>query len=95
MPRKILGTCATPGCPNRADCAKHKRTTTSRDYGADHQRERADWQRRINSGEVVCCRRCNQPIPPHDPMAWDLGHPAPKAPECRKHNRATMGRDRA
>lgn len=95
MPRKILGPCSVKHCPNRADCPEHKRTTTQRDYGADHQAERRVWQRRIDSGETVLCRRCKRPIPPYDPTAWDLGHPAPKAPECRRHNRATMGRDRA
>lgn len=96
MPRKILGPCPEPGCPNRAgQCQTHRRTTQTRDYGRAHQLERADWQRRIDGGERVLCRRCRQPIPPRQPDAWDLGHPAPKAPECRRHNRATMGRDRA
>ena len=95
MPRRIAGPCPTPGCPNRAgSCPTHRRTTTARDYGADHKAERRAWQRRIDNGERVLCRRCKQPIPPFDPTAWDLGHPAPKAPECRAHNRATMGRDR-
>jgi hypothetical protein len=60
--------------------------------GAAHQRERADWQRRMDAGEVVECRRCKLRILPGEP--WDLGHPAPKHPEHRGHNRATMGRDR-
>lgn len=94
-PRKLLGPCQ-PGCPNlRGQCPNHSTHSIARSEGAAHQRERAAWQRRIDSGEVVLCRRCKQPIPPFRPSAWDLGHPAPKAPECRKHNRATMGRDRA
>ena len=94
-PRKILGPCRVKNCPNRSDCPAHKLTTTQRDYGTPHQSERAAWQRRIDGGERVLCRRCKEPIPPHQPDAWDLGHPAPKHPECRRHNRATMGRDRA
>ena len=92
-PRKILGPCHVKSCPNRSDCPEHKRTTSSKDYGAEHQAERAAWQRRMDAGEVVRCRRCKQPIRPGQP--WDLGHPAPKHPEHRGHNRATMGRDRA
>lgn len=96
MPKRIAPPCSVPGCANRAgQCPDHKRTTSSRDYGAQHQRERADWQRRIDNGERVLCCRCKKPIPPRDPSAWDLGHPAPKHPECRAHNRATMGRDRS
>lgn len=99
MPRKLSGPCSVKGCPglgtHAGRCEKHRQTTGQRDYGSQHQRERAAWQRRIDSGERVLCRRCKEPIPPRDPSAWDLGHPAPKHPECRKHNRATMGRDRA
>ena len=96
MPSRIAGPCPTPGCPNLADqCQRHRRTTSTRDYGRAHQAERRDWQRRIDSGEQVLCRRCKQPIPAFDPAAWDLGHPTPKHPECRGHNRATMGRDRS
>ena len=94
MPRRILGPCSNKSCPNRSDCPEHRRTTTSRDYGAEHQAERRDWQTMIDTGGISC-RRCGKPIPPRDPSAWDLGHPAPKAPECRACNRATMGRDRA
>lgn len=94
MPRKILGPCHVKTCPNRSDCPEHKRTTTRRDYGSRHQAERKAWQRKIDRGGVTC-RRCGKPIPPRQPAAWDLGHPEPKAPECRACNRATMGRDRA
>jgi hypothetical protein len=93
MPRKLAGPCHVKACPNLSDCAEHKRTTSGRDYGSSHQAERRMWQQRIDQGAVKC-RRCNKPIPPHDPTAWDLGHPAPKAPECRGCNRSTMGRDR-
>ena len=99
MPRKIAGPCTVKWCGeagiHRGRCDEHKLTTSQRDYGKDHQAERREWQRRIDSGESVLCRRCKQPIPPFNPSAWDLGHPTPKAPECRRHNRATMGRDRA
>lgn len=98
-PRALAGPCVVKSCPNLGKyagrCSDHKLTTSQRDYGQQHQAERRDWQRRIDQGETVLCRRCKQPIPRFDPRAWDLGHPAPKAPECRAHNRATMGRDRA
>jgi hypothetical protein len=98
-PRKMLGPCHVKSCPNLSDCPEHKRTTTSRDYGAKHQSERRQWQRlidqRAGTPRAITCRRCGKPIPPRDPSAWDLGHPAPKAPECRGENRSTMGRDRA
>jgi hypothetical protein len=93
MPRKMLGPCHVKTCPNLSDCPEHKRTTKQRDYGADHQAERRMWQRRMDRGEVILCRRCKQPIRPG--QLWDLGHPAPKHPEHRAHNRATMGRDRS
>jgi hypothetical protein len=99
MPHHLAGPCSVAGCPGLAThggrCAAHKQTTSQRDYGQDHQVERQAWQQLIDSGSPVLCRRCKQPIPPHDPAAWDLGHPAPKHPECRSHNRATAGRDRS
>ena len=92
MPRKMLGPCRVKRCPNLSDCPTHK--AAGRDYGTSHQAERRQWQRIIDQGGVSC-RRCGKRIPPRMPTAWDLGHPAPKAPECRACNRATMGRDRA
>lgn len=96
-PRKLAGPCSVKGCPglatHRGRCETHQLTTSQRDYGAQHQAERRAWQRRIDSGEVITCRRCKKPIEPGQP--WDLGHPAPKRPEHRGHNRATMGRDRS
>jgi hypothetical protein len=75
------------------------RTTTDRGYGADHQAERAKWQRRMDQGEAVDCHaeRCLEPsrwIRPGQP--WDLGHTpdrtawtGPEHPLC---NRAEGGR---
>ena len=33
------------------------------------------WQQRINQAGGWTCRRCHQPIPPHQRSAWQLGHP--------------------
>ena len=71
------------------------RTTTQRGYGVDHQRERARWQRIVETGEASCWR-CKLPIGPTDP--WDLGHDdhdrtryrGPEHPHC---NRAEGGRN--
>ncbi len=70
------------------------RTTGQRGYGWAHQRERAKWQRVIDSGGVSCWR-CGRPI--HPGMPWDLGHDdndrsVYRGPECRPCNRATTGR---
>lgn len=98
-PRRITGPCVVKWCSKvgtfAGRCDDHKLTTSQRDYGARHQAERRAWQYRIDEGDAVLCRRCKRPIPPNDPTAWDLGHPAPKHPECRSHNRATSGRDRS
>jgi hypothetical protein len=97
VPRKLTGPCSVKGCPGRAThagrCISHRQSSTDRDYGSSHEAERRDWQRRMDRGETILCRRCGKPINPREP--WDLGHPAPKHPEHRAHNRATMGRDRA
>jgi hypothetical protein len=92
VPRRILGPCFVKSCPNRSDCPDHKRTTSQRDYGSAHRAERTDWQRLIDKGGIDC-RRCGKPIQPGEP--FDLGHPAPKAPEHVACNRSTMGRDRS
>lgn len=94
MPRRLRGPCSVKSCPNLSDCPTHRpgQSVANRE-GAEHQRERAHWQQRMDAGEVVRCRRCKLPILSSEP--WDLGHPAPKHPEHRGHNRATMGRDRA
>lgn len=70
------------------------------DYDAEHRRQRANWQQLIDltadNGNPTLCRRCHQPIPPHDPQAWDLGHHtdltlggkgSPRTPEHARCNR--------
>jgi hypothetical protein len=67
--------------------------TKQRGYGAEHQRKRRAWARRIASGEQVSCARCGRPILPG--MYWDLGHldgsgkSLYSGPEHRACNRAT------
>ena len=39
---------------------------------------RAAWQARIDANNGWTCRRTGQPIPPHQPKAWDLGHKTPR-----------------
>lgn len=54
---------------------------------SDHHQLRQRWQQIINTYGWTC-RRCGQPIPPHQPKAWHLGHqtdatpggPKPKEP---------------
>lgn len=79
--------CTEPGCPTlvpaasayRGRCDPHRKqwdqqrgTTTQRGYGANHQQERAAWQRRINTGELILCWRCGEQIQQGD--GWHLGH---------------------
>lgn len=65
---------------------------------------RATWQHTINQAGGWTCRRCNQPIPPHQPAAWHLGHPndmttaptqitdlAPEHTRCNTSAGATAG----
>lgn len=61
---------------------------------------RRELQQVINQGRTNCWR-CNQPIPPHQPAAWDLGHTRDRAnggtigetrPECTDCNRSAGGR---
>lgn len=68
--------------------------TADHGYGAEHQRLRAAWQKRIDDGEDVRCWRNGEPILPG--MDWDLGHDDNdrtkyNGPECVKCNRATKG----
>lgn len=54
--------------------------TTERGYGTAHQRERARWQRKLDSGLVIECARavigeCKHPEDLIDATTrWDLGH---------------------
>jgi len=105
MPR-AMRVCPKPGCPElipptAKGCLAHRReyetrrgTRQERGYGPEHDRLRADWQRRIDSGEVVyCARGCGTQI---TGRAFDLGHADDRAtyngPECRTCNRADGGR---
>ena len=71
-----------------------KRSTTSRGYGAGHQKLRASWVARVEAGNVVC-PRCGFAIAPG--AEWDLGHDDRDraeytGPEHRRCNRRAGGR---
>ena len=81
-------------CPTHAREHEARRgTPTQRGYDLAHRRLRAQWQRRLNAGEVIACAKCGKPV---DPTAWDLGHTADRTgwtgPECRTCNRSDGGR---
>lgn len=101
-----LRVCAEPGCPNLGhatrcpDCTRDRDrargTRQSRGYDAAHDRLRAQYQRRMDTGEHFTCWRpgCGKPI---DPTSWDLGHDDTdraqhRGPECVKCNRSTASR---
>ena len=77
--------CSTPGCPTlvpntayKGRCSacsriadRERGSRAERDYGADHRRERAQWQARMDAGETIACWRCGEPV---DPRNWVLGH---------------------
>jgi hypothetical protein len=72
-------------------------TTSDRGYGAQHQRARREYQRRMDRGELFVCPRCHGPILLGD--EWDLGHyDTPReprvisGPEHSTCNRAAAGR---
>jgi hypothetical protein len=64
---------------------KSKRLPTR--YGRDHKRDRVGWQRRIDAGEVVLCRRapagaCLEDDPRiYVGDEWRLGHPDEEVPD--------------
>lgn len=96
--------CLEPGCPKLTKatrCPDHARakdrargTKQERGYGPEHDALRADYQRRMNRGEVFDCWRCDDEI---DPEHWHLGHDdldrsKYRGPECVPCNTATSGR---
>ncbi|GAB2970216.1 hypothetical protein GCM10027076_03620 [Nocardioides montaniterrae] len=96
--------CAEPGCPAlqaEPRCLEHRRqrerargTRQQRGYDAAHDQLRADWQRRLNTGERATCWRCGNDL---DPKAWTLGHcdddrTIYHGPECPACDYATAGR---
>ena len=94
--------CLDCGVPTRgktrcdAHAQAHRGTTAQRGYGGAHQALRRRWQRRIDTGELVLCRRCGEPVTPGD--EWDLGHDdldrtiAAEPEHARPCNRAAAGR---
>ena len=60
----------------RGRCPQHQPTNAERGYDAAHVRERARWQRILDSGRVVMCTSylCVSPDAPVDPTNWHLGH---------------------
>lgn len=72
------------------------KSTTQRGYGSSHQRLRAHWQHRINTGEVITCWRpdCGRRITGTD---WHLGHDDNdrskyRGPECITCNLSAAGK---
>ncbi len=81
-----------PSCTRTKDRARG--TRQQRGYGADHDRLRADYQRRMDEGETFDCWRCGDPI---DPAHWHLGHDDDdrtryRGPECPPCNLPTAAR---
>ena len=100
-----LKVCSQPGCPrlqSETRCAEHRRereqargSRQQRGYGRAHELLRADWQRRIDAGEIVYCWRCKTTR--ITGRAWHLGHDDHdrtryRGPECVPCNTATAGR---
>ena len=97
--------CSEPGCPtlipDAGRCPTHARaidrargTRQARGYGPEHDRLRAQWKPKVETGNVRCAR-CRRFINPGD--AWDLGHDDEDrskytGPEHQACNRATAGR---
>lgn len=60
-------------CRDHLIMRDHERASSrERGYGTAHRRMRAQWWRRLASGEQVTCPRCGLPILPG--QCWDLGH---------------------
>lgn len=98
--------CVEAGCPKLTEgtrCTEHARakdkargTRQQRGYGAEHTKLRAQYQRRMDAGEVFTCWRCGGRI---DRSNWTLGHcdsdrTKYHGPECPPCDYATAGRTR-
>ena len=96
--------CSEPGCPTlvrSGRCVVHARagerargSRQQRGYDSKHERIRAAWAPRVETGRVKCAR-CRRPIAPGAP--WDLGHDDSDrsrytGPEHQYCNRAAGGR---
>ena len=86
-----------PECRRTRD--KARGTTGQRGYGSAHVRLRAQWQRRLDAGEVVYCWRCltRGKHTRIDPKHWHLGHADEdrsmyRGPECPPCNLGTASR---
>lgn len=103
--------CAQPGCPTISDntrCPSHTRTRDKargtrqqRGYDTDYDQLRASWQRRLDSGIIVTCWRCDELGTPHpvDPANWHLGHDLEdrtiiRGPQCPTSNLRDAGTSR-
>jgi hypothetical protein len=81
MARPRMRVCAEPGCPEvqlTPRCTAHTReveqargSRQARGYGAEHDRLRRSWARRVNTG-LVRCARCDTYISPAE--SWALDH---------------------
>lgn len=81
-------------CPRHAKTYEQQRgSRQQRGYGNDHDRLRADWQRRIDDGEHVVCATCPTVI---TGRMWQLGHTEDRAgyvgPQCVPCNTSDGGR---
>jgi DNA-directed RNA polymerase subunit RPC12/RpoP len=96
--------CSEPGCPNlqaESRCLEHRRqqerargTRQERGYDKAHDQLRAQYQERMDEGQVYDCWRCGQPV---DRTNWTLGHCDDNrsryhGPECPPCDYATSGR---
>lgn len=82
-------------CPEHLAQYEAKRgTKAERGYGAHHQALRAEWQARIDTGEIVhCARGCGTRLAGR---VWHLGHTDDRAgyigPECVTCNTSAGGK---
>lgn len=104
------GTKTCPGagrtCPEiistqRSYCDEHARyyelrrgTPKQRGYDKAHEKLRAEWQAKIDSGSTVRCWRCGTRLAER---AWHLGHDHDRTryrgPECIPCNTSSGGRE--